>query len=896
MVAAAEAGSGAAVVVRGEAGIGKTALLNAASEIARGFTCLRARGRESESSLGFAGLGDLLRPLAGHLDALPDPQAAALAGALALGPPAPGDRLAVSVATFGLLEAAAREAPVLVLVDDIHWLDPPSRDCVLFAAHRARGRIGVVVAERERPGEPPVATDLPEIVVPPLGSDDARDLLERVAGDLDPAVRDEIAQAADGNPLALHELPGSLSEEQRRGDAPLERPLAPGGTLERLFAGRLAALPDATRTALLVAAASGSDDLRAIAAGCGGLGCGAADLEAAEDAGLVRIDGGRIAFTHPLAQGAAYHGAAASERRAAHRALAAVVADDSRAWHLAAAAVGPDDEAAAALDAVAQGAGMRRAYATAADALERAAELSGDPDAGAARSVGAGAAAMAAGRTGQALRVLTAAKERVTNPRLRVEAEHLHGAVTLWNGGVLEAIEELEGAGERVAADDPLKAALMLADAAVGCTVSAEPRRALALSQRAHGLLGDAGDPAARAQVLGILAWSLTLCGRAPKARAIYEELDRLATSIDPFSPAASSLMLAVNTRHATGEFERAHAEALALVAVTREAGALFAMAMPLIVVCDAAFRLGRWDGLDDMLAEAMAVGAATGQRTASAHSAVTRARLAAAQGRSDLARSLAQDALEYCDATGARSGKVFAHAALGFLELGLGQANAAIAHLEEVERLTAGHGMDDPGLVPWAPDLVEAYARVGRRADAERAAAEFARRGERAESRYGMAAAERCLGLLEEDDFDAHFARAMEFHDGLPMPFERGRTLLAWGARLHRARRRGEAREQLRAAQQLFTELGATAWADVAAGELRAAGGRRRSAAPAEALTAQQLRVARAAASGATTREIAAELFLSPKTVEFHLGQTYRKLGIRTRAALAARLPDLSD
>lgn len=889
----ARAGGGQALLLRGEAGIGKTTLLDAARGRAEGFTVLEARGVESESSLPFVALRDLLAPLAGHLEALPPPQAAALAGALALGPPAPGDRLAVCVAALGVLEAAARGGSVLVLVDDLQWVDPPSLECVGYLARRPPSGVALLLAERTLAGEMPRRSSLAAVEVGPLREEEAVALLGQEAPDLDEAVRDAVAVAAAGNPLALVELPASLSAAQRSGTAPLERPLPPGEAMEGVYAERLAGLPAAAVRALVVAAACESDALTPIVTACEELGVGRESLEPLEAAGLIELGEGRLMFVHPLVRGAAYHGADPQVRRQVHAALASRVDGEARAWHLAGAALGPDEAAAAALEEVAAVAGARRAHAAAADALERAAALTEEPDAAAARLVAAGGQAIAAARGEQAAAVLEQAAARATDPAVRAQADHLAGMLALWGGGrVPEAVDLLEAAADRAAETSPVKAALMLADAAVGCTIGADCHRALALSRRAADLLGDTPDPEARAPVLAILAWSLVLRGETPSAKPIMAEVERLAPLVDRSSPAAQSLVLALNVRLPFEDFEQTCEDSLGMAAAAREAGEVFALPILLAVAGDAAYRLGRWEELDDLCAEAIGVGEETGQVFAAGHAAAVGARFAAACGREDDCRTAAADVLAVADATGYGSGRTFARAALGFLELGAGRIDAAIAELEEVERLAEATGLAEPSLIPWAPDLVEAYARAGRPGDAARVLATLAEEAGRVGTSWAAAATARCRGLLDAEGWEERFAEAAELHERVPLPFERARTRLAWGGRLHRERRRAEAREHLHAALDTFEELGAVPWAERAAEELGAAGGRRRQGS-ADDLTPAELRVARAAAAGARTREIAAELYLSPKTVEFHLGRIYRKLGVRTRTSLQSALAD---
>jgi DNA-binding CsgD family transcriptional regulator len=640
-----------------------------------------------------------------------------------------------------------------------------------------------------------------------------------------------------------------------------------------------------------VASACHTDELAVVDAACRSLGNSACSLEAAEAAGLVRLGPGRMAFVHPLVRGAAYHGAPAAERRAAHRALAGAVEGEPRAWHLAAAAVGPDEEAATALEEVAGGAAARRAYAVAADALERAAGLSAEPGSSAGRLLGAGAAALSAGRAAQAGDLAEAACARAADPQTLAGAEYLRGVLALWSGRVLEAMDLLERSADGAASGNPAMAALTLANASFACSAAGDCRYALALAERAHGLIGDAAEPAVRAPVLAVLSWCLVLCGESRRARPMVLEAHRLSASVDPFSPAAQVILIALNVRLPEEDCESALADALAHADAARDAGSLYALPTPLCMAGEAAYRLGRWDGLEELCGQAIAAAEETDQWGPVAQARIIRARLAAARGDETQCHEDAAAALKLDEDAGVHSLAVYAHGALGFLELSLGRVEGAIAELELTERLVAECGMEEPTIIPWAPDLVEAYVHAGRDEPARRVLATLTRQAELADTGAAAALAERCRGLVASEEFDEHFTLALERDRRDSMPFERARTLLAWGMRLHRARRRAEARERLRAAAVGFEELGATPWAELARAELRAAGGRARQSLSDDALTGQEERIARAAAAGATTREVAAELFLSPKTVEWHLGRVYRKLGVQSRAELAAAL-----
>jgi DNA-binding CsgD family transcriptional regulator len=886
-------GEGGVLMLRGEAGIGKTALLDSASEMAGDATVLAACGIESESSLSFAALRDLLSPIVERRDALPAPQEAGLAAALAIGPPAPGPRLAVCAGALGVLEAAAADRPVLALIDDVQWLDEASRECVAYAARRARGPVVLLLAGRE--GYP--YGDLEGIPSTDVGALDhvaADELLGRSSPDLSPGVSDAVRLAAAGNPLALLEIPSTLTPPQRDGSAPLEQPLAPGEALAGVYAERLSELPEATRTGLLVAAASHSDGLGVVDAACRLLGSSADVLQSAEAARLVRLSGTTVRFVHPLIRGAIYHTAQAAERRATHRALAEAVDGESRAWHLSAAALGPDPDAAKALDAAAGIAAGRRAYAEAADALERAARLSADSEHASRRLLAASASSLGAGRAEAAVALAKEARRRAGKPLTRAAAEHLGGIQALWCGQPKESLKLLERSAERALELNPTVAALSLADASFACLALGDARRALALAERALALLDDDAGDQVRAPVVAVLSWCLTIRGEGKRARPLMREAVRLLASVDQFSPTIHTMLIALNWRLPDEDYEGTIAAALAFADGVREVGTLSGLATPLAVAGEAMYRLGRWEGLEALCGESIAHAEEAYRWAPVARAMTTRSRLAAAQGREAESRADVLAVLEFAAATGAGILHLYGHAALGFCELSMRNVEAAIAELEVTEQAAEQYGLEEPTVFPWAPDLIEAYVRTGQDEPARRLLAKLTRQAEGADSAGAAAMAARCRGLVAPpDSFDRDFAQSLEQDERATMPFERARTNLCWGMRLHRARRRVDARDRLRAASEAFDELGAVPWAQLARDELRAAGGRQRKTIDDDELTAQEERAVRAAGRGATTKEIAAELFLSPKTVEFHLGRAYRKLGVHSRAELATALAE---
>jgi len=881
---------GQALVIRGAAGIGKTVLLQRLLERSGpNVTALRVTGVETESELPFVGLSDLLTPVLEHRATLPAPQAAALAAAVALGPPAPGDRLAVCVAALAVLRAAAATRPVLVAVDDLHWLDAASRECVLYVARRAGGSLAVALAVRDPCGGWLEQARLPELTLGPLDRDDSVELLDRAFPDLAPSVAAEVCEAAAGNPLALVELAASLTPDQRRGMTDIELPIAPAGRLQEAFASRINELEASARRALLVLAAYDGDELPPVSAACVSVGTDVSHLADAEAHGLVRLAPGRISFSHPIVRGAAYHAAPPAERRRIHAALAGVLDGDRRVWHLAAATVGTNESVAAELEALAGRAAARRGYAAAAAALQRAAALSRGADVVAQRLLAAAQAAASAGDPDRALTLLEGVAEG--GPRSeRRRAQHLRGRMLIWRGRGTEGIEVLVREADDVKRDDRALGSAMLADAAIGAATINAHLQAEELARKALALLDNGEADAVRAAVLTMAGWVLVVRGKAAEARPILGTAAQLTRGLDPLGPDWPWLHLLLRARIGLGDFEPVQLESTALCERAREAAALGVLSGALLVAADVAFRLGDWEAAEQRTAEAIRTAGETGQPSLHGLALTTRSRLLAARGMEDESRAAALDALEIAEREQITAGLRHVHAALGFLALSAGRVEDAIAELEVVERLVRGRGIEEPTNVPWLPDMVEAYARAGRHEDARRALAMLAPQAASSDSPVAGAAMARCRGILETG-FDQAFAEALALDDLRPMPFERARTLLALGRRLHRARRRSEARDRLREALAGFERLGATAWARQARDELRAAGGRRRQSADGLALTPQERRVAAAVRRGASNREIASELFLTPKTIEFHLRQIYRKLGVHSRPQLVAAL-----
>lgn len=888
----AQAGTSAALIVHGEPGIGKTALLEHAGEAASGFTLLRVRSLAAEAELPFAGLSDLVRPILPLLDGIPGPQRAALAGALAVGPPSPGDRFAVAAATLSLLAACADESPVLVLVDDAHWLDAPSREALLFAGRRL-DREGVVLLLGMRDREWLRTAGIDTLELHGLHTPDAAALLERAGATVDAAVCDRLVAETGGNPLALLEAFRSLTEQQLRGSTPIAHPLAVGASLEQAFADRLRVLPADTQRGLLVAAASETGSTAEIGQALAGAGLGLAVLEPAEREGIVTLDGGRIAFRHPLVRAASYHLLGAAERRAAHRALAGALgaeAGDSAAWHLVAASVGADEEVASLLERSARSALARNAYAAAASAFEAAARLSPDDEDRLRRTMATGRALLLGGEPQRASSLLESVLELAVDPTVRADLQTLRGAAMLFTHPVSETYEMLVTEASRVEPHDTARAASMLTTATLTQFMAANPRQAEETIGRAPVDRGASGAVAAGVRSVDALVHVYS--GRIDEALAI---VDPLLEQYEAADVRVNPMMLGVfpQVLNWTERPDQARALLDRIVRTARAEAVPSLLPFPLAILAEVELGRGRLAAAYAAGSESVQLAVETGQAVESSYSLVVLARVEAILGHERACRAHVSTALDFARRLGATSIESYATAALGLLELSLGHPDRAVPHLAECERLREGFGVQLPTLHHDAADLVEAYVRSGAVADASRSLAVLERKATRTGLRWPAAAAARCRGLLAaEDDYEPELARAVDLF-GDDMRFERARTLLCLGMRRRRSRRRADARESLHAALAFFVAAGAEPWAEQTRAELRAAGDVSTPAAGRSVrdLTPQELQVALVVASGATNKEAAAALFLSPKTIEFHLRNTYRKLGVRSRSELVRRV-----
>jgi len=890
LFARARDGRSGVLALVGEPGIGKTALLEHAVESAHGMRVLRARGIESEAEIPFAGLAELLGPTLSALDRIPAPQATALAGALALGPARPQDRFAIGAATLSLLSASAEEKPVALLVDDAHWLDRASAEALLFAARRLLAdRIALVLTVRE--GQPSVldGSDLRVLTVAGLGRSDAAELLSQA--DVPSDVVERLYRATAGNPLALLEL---APEAARLGTAPSAEPVPISTSVATAFLRRFGRLPEPTRRVLVIVAASDAGDLAVLARAASGMGLDIADLGAAEEAGLITLDRSGVEFRHPLARAAMYANASGPERRGAHAALAGALPDrdiDRRAWHLAAASVGPDDQASGLLEQAGARARDRSAYPAAAAAFERGAGLASTDHTRGRLLFQAAEAAWLAGDANRTLALLDDASLRTADPAMSPRVDHLRGQVALRRGPVMDGYSLIIGAAAQITESEPELAVVMFAEAVHGCFYAGETAAMMSAARQAVELAS--GHCSRRSTFFATMAHGMALVADgqgeagATAARAAVEILERSDELRDDprlLVWATIGPMWLREAKAGRGLIDRAFDEA-------RSQGAVGVLPFLLQALARDQATTDQWAAAEASYDEAIRLGRETGQQVELAASLAGLAWLEARQGREALCREHAVEAATLCEELGVGVYGVWVIQALGDLALGLGRPTAAIEHHEAQALALRRHGIADVDLSP-APELVEAYLRLGRDAAAAAVAADFISQAEAKRQPWALARAARCRGLLAAPgEFESCFEDAMQLHELTPDGFEAARTRLAYGGRLRRTRKRVRAREQLRAALEIFEQLGAQPWADQAAAELAATGetARRRNASTLDELTPQELQIARLLADGKTTRETAAAVFVSPKTVEYHLGHIYGKLLIHSRHELAA-------
>jgi DNA-binding CsgD family transcriptional regulator len=891
---AARLGRTVTLVIRGEAGIGKSALLAWADEQAWDMRVLRGHGAERDAELPFAGLLELCTPILSYLDSIPERQAAALRSALALGPAVSGDRLTVSAATMGLLAAAAEEKPLLVVIDDAHWLDAASADALLFALRRlAADNIAFLVAVREGEGGPFAGLGLEELDLRGLDAEASSELLSgAVKEKLAQGVQQRLQEVAGGNPLALLAFAAALSSEQLAGAEVLPQLLPVGESLERVFERAAQRLSEPARRTLLLAAANWSEDLQAVRLAAPRLGLTDEALEEAVDSGLARLDGQQLRFRHPLVRSSLYQAALPSGRRSVHKALAEALHDrpEERAWHRAAATTGADEAVAEDLELVAHQARDRSGYAAAAAAFERAARLSESDPRALRRLFEAAKAASLAGRPRDATRLLDEALARGSGSDLKLRAEiiGLRGRIAHLDARP-EARELLLEAARLIESIDPGRAVMILADALESYVFAAAPNEMLEIATRMQTLAAP-DDERQQFRTNLALGGALQESGRYEEGARYLGRALEIATESDAITGDPYELAHACLPATRLGRQEEASRLARNAIARARAQSAIGALPFALRLSSGIDASLGGWQQAYAAASEGAELARETGQTSQLCGCLVVLAHIDAGQGNEATCRQHARQAGEIATQLGLRLFRSHAEFALALLELGTGDPRDAAERFEPlVDSGAATSRASLKSLRSWpAADLVEAYVRAG---DIERARETCVHVAPaEQDDPLSQSLAFRCRGLTATDqEFEDHFEAALALFRESREPFEEARTRLCYGERLRRVGERRHARSELRAALATFETLGAEPWSARAVRELHASGERlrRRDPSSAEQLTGQELQIALAVAEGRSNRDVAAALFLSPRTVEWHLTRIYRKLDISSRAGL---------
>ena len=914
LLATAGQGGSGALVLRGEPGIGKTALLDLAAGTAadRGFRVIRTTGVPDEAELPFAALSLLLAPALDRLPGLPGPQRRSLERAFGLAEAdgagaGPGDRLLAGLAVLSLLAELAEERPLLCVVDDAQWLDRESTAALLLAARRLQAE-GVVLLLAARDGEGSwAAPGLPELRLAALTDPAAEALLTGTTALSLPARRRILAEA-HGNPLALTELPrlpdgaGNAGDTASAGGRPGDGPSPDGasagfplaGRLQLAYHGQVTRLPAATQTLLLVAALEQTGDLDPVLRAAALLGARAEDLRAAEDAGLVRTEeGARLAFRHPLLRAAVQQRAPLAQRLATHRALAEVLGDERRrVWHLALAATGPDEQLAAALERTAEHAARRGGHAGAASAYERAARLSPLPADATRRTAYAAEAAVEGGELDRAAGLAAGALRRMDaepgphDPLTQAQLLFVQGVTRFWHGDHRGALDLLLRTADLAAGIAPQHVARVLLQAFHAAWYLGEEPVARVRDRLDALASGLAPDTWALPLVRYLVDVTGALLGRADGAAApVAEAMARAraagaAVPVDLGTVCGAALILGddAETARLAGE----------LVAEARAVGAVGALPTLLFFLAEGELFTGRPGEALAHATESLRIAEDIGQRQWAGQMHGFLAHLAALGGDGAATRAAVDDSL-----AAGPAGRPWTQWALGLLDLGQGRAEEALDRLEALAHGPQRHHIAGLRAVP---DLVEAAVRLRRPERAAEAFGYFRAWSGRTGQPWTAAQVLRCEALLDEDGgAEQCYLAALKLHGedgGRHRPWDRARTELLYGEWLRRERRRTEARGPLRAALDAFERLGAAPWAERARTELAATGtsapAREDAAGGTARLTPQESQIVRLAAQGLSNRDIAAQLFLSARTVGYHLYKAYPKLGVASRSELA--------
>jgi DNA-binding CsgD family transcriptional regulator len=885
----ARAGRSGSLVVRGEAGMGKTALLSYMADRGEGMTILRATGVEVEYDLAFAGLHALLWPVIDGLSELPEPQRDALAAALGLAAGSGGDRFRISAGVLSLLAATAEASPVLCLVEDVQWLDLPSASALAFAARRlVAERVVIVFAAREGENRRFVESGLPEMMLEPLDRESAADLLGRSSPRAVPRVRQRLLTEARGNPLALLELPAALSDAQLAGRASLPEALPLTARLRSAFTQQLKRLPEASQAALMIASAENAGELGVIHAALDGVHLADGALDPAEEAGLIRMHDGTLVFRHPLLRSAIYESATLARRQRAHAALADALAREQRSdralWHRAMATDGPDEQLAEALEASARQSGQRAGHASAASGFERAAALSETEAARVSRLVMAAEAAWGAGQADRA-RSLIDRSLPTAGEAARVRLLYLGGVIEGRHGWLARGVTTLRQAA--ALSDDPSLRLQMLREAGAMAIYAGDYEQVIAIGE-------DAAEVSPKSDVdcyikAAVRAYAADLSADQERGAALAAEAIELAELIDDPMCLISAAATAARQRMAADGLRYATRAA----AIARERALVSTLPFALQAQARALIGASRFDLAYAAAEEGWRLALDVQQPWAASLNLAYLARIDALRGAEQLASDRVSELQALVATSGASALTCSVAMTMGLLELERGRPSQALDHLMVV--VSTVRPESNPLFVLGLPDAVEAAVRADRLDDVLGDFERFEAWVTEFPTPARVALLARCRALVDESAAERNFEQAVGLAEALS-PFDRARSEMLYGEWLRRHRRRVDARAHLRAALLAFGQLGLPPWEERARSELRATGetARKRDPSTRDRLTAQELQIARLVAAGMSNPEVAGQLFLSPRTIDYHLRKVFTKLEITSRTELAA--VDLGD
>ncbi|MET8977360.1 AAA family ATPase [Streptomyces sp. NPDC004539] len=888
LLASVRDGFGGALVLSGDAGVGKSRLLEYAAESAADLTVVRLVGVEAETRLGYGALHRLLRPHLGRLPALPQRQRDALNAAFGLTDASPYDRHLVGLAALTLLSAAATAAPMLCLVDDVQWLDRESAEMLAFVGRRLYADcLGLLFAGRDGAGGHDVFGALPALRLEGLAEGEARALLaDGVTGHLDQAVAERLVAGTGGNPLALLELAVNLGPEQLAGITPLPEPLPVNRQLEEHFRRTAALLPADTQTLLLLMATTPTDDQAALWRAAGALGLSVRSAAPAIAAGI--LNRGTVAeFRHPLIRSAVHSAASPQERRGVQAALAATSAPERRAWHLAEATDGPDDSVAAQLEAASELAQTRGGHSEQALVLTRAAELTAHPGRRAERYLEAAAAHLASGNLPAVRTLLELATPDLTGPTARAHAIRLRASVEMVCARPREVPAMLLDAVADLGATDPAASWELLREATYaaivgGRTIAGTTVREVAKAT-ADGWRETASPAWSHDPLMAAMARSIAY-GYAAGAPALAAALARLRTAGELRDRNTFSAMVSL-AGDELWDIEAKREILGKLVTANRDRGALYGLSFALVALATVEIWDGRFAAAESCYNEADDYLVATGHGASGDFHKVL---LYAWTGReAELRASVATMRAMSEDLGLVR----WTGQALSIFEIGRGRYREALDALLAV--------FDHDSLVLGDVNLagmVEAGLRAGDRRAAAMAMERLEERAPLAGTPWALGLLARCQALMTDGaGAELLYQESISQFEKVPVAVELAWSRLLLGEWLRRRRRRADARVQLRAAYESFESWGAAPFAERARAELLATGetARKRTVDTQCDLTPQERHVALLAASGATNAEIATRLFVTTSTVEFHLSRVFRKLGITSRKQIAHKLSD---